>query len=182
MKYAVTAKVKQRREKHVKNVISAKAKQRLAKHANYVVFAHTKRSLEKLVKHVPFSAQKTENDMFFVEKQRKIRCFARRQAEARKIHKIRGFSESRAEARKARKLRAFRTPKETFCRAVASVFMEKTNVFTLPPSQKTRIQRGFGGEKRPPSDFWYPKGTYFTGFSNLSLPSAEKREEHRILR
>ncbi len=29
----------------------------------------------------------------------------------------------------------------------------KPMLFILPPSQKTRIQRGFGGEKRPPSDF-----------------------------
>ena len=60
----VAAKVKQRREKHVKNVISAKAKQRLAKHVKYKIFAHTRQSLEKLVKHVPFPAQKKENDVF----------------------------------------------------------------------------------------------------------------------
>ena len=91
--------------------------------------------------------------MFFIENHRKIRWFPRRRAEARKARKIRAFHESRAEARKARKRRAFRTPKDTFWRAIASVFTEKTDVFILPPSQKTRIQRGFGDEKRPPSDF-----------------------------
>ena len=39
----------------------------------------------------------------------------------------------------------------------------------------------FGGEKRPQSVFWCPKGMYFTGISKLSLPSAENREEPRIL-
>ena len=39
----------------------------------------------------------------------------------------------------------------------------------------------FGGEKRPQNIFWCPKSTYFTGFSKLSLPSAENREEPRIL-
>ena len=38
----------------------------------------------------------------------------------------------------------------------------------------------FGDEKRSPSNFWCPKGTVFIGFSNLSLPSAENREEPNI--
>ena len=89
--------------------------------------------LEKLVKHVPFLPQKKQNEMFFIKNHRKIRWFARRRAETRKARKIRVLRESRAEARKARKRRAFRTPKDTFWRAFASVFMEKTDVFILPP-------------------------------------------------
>ena len=133
MKYVVAAKVKQRREKPVKPVISGKAQQRLAKHVKYEIFAHTKRMLEKLVKHVPFLPQKKQNEMFFIKNHRKILWFARRRAETRKARKIRVLRESRAEARKARKRRAFRTPKDTFWRAFASVFMEKTDVFSLPP-------------------------------------------------
>ena len=60
----VAAKVKQGREKQIKDLISGKALQRLAKHVKNVVFARTKRSLEKLVKHLPFPAQKKGNDTF----------------------------------------------------------------------------------------------------------------------
>ena len=133
--------------------MSAKAKQRLAKHVKYEIFAHTKQSLEKFEKHVPFPAQKKGNDMFSIENHNKIRWFLRKRTEARKARKTHVFQENRAEARKARKIRAFRTPKDTFWRASASLFIEKTDVFILPPSQKTITQRGFGGEKRPRSEF-----------------------------
>ena len=83
----VAAKVKQGREKQIKDVISGKALQRLAKHVKNVVFAHTKRSLEKFVKHLPFPAQKKGNVTFFIETNREILWFARRQAEARKFVK-----------------------------------------------------------------------------------------------
>ena len=61
-------------------------------------------------------------------------------------------------------------------------FSWKNRRFYSSSITKNPILRCFGGEKRPQSDFWYPKGTYFTDFSNLSLPSAENREEPRILR
>ena len=111
MKHVVAAKVKQGREKHVKDVNSAKAKQRRAKHVKYDILAHTKQSLETLEKHVPFPAQKKENNMFFIEKHSKILWFPRKRAEARKARKTHAFQENRAEARKARKIRAFQTPK-----------------------------------------------------------------------
>ena len=46
---------------------------------------------------------------------------------------IRAIRESRTEAGKEYKKHAFRTTKGTFWRAVASVFMETTDVFILPP-------------------------------------------------
>ena len=61
------AKVKQGREKQIKDLISGKALQRLAKHIKELVFAHTKQSLEKPVKHLLFLAQKKGNDTFFIE-------------------------------------------------------------------------------------------------------------------
>ena len=76
--------------------------------------------------------------MFFIERHRKIRWFPRRRAETRKARKIRVIRESRAEARKARKRRAFRTPKDTFWRAFANVFMEKTS-FSVFLHNKTPI-------------------------------------------
>ena len=63
----VAAKVKQGREKQIKEVISGNALQRLAKHLKSVVFAHTKRSLEKLVKHLPSPVQKKGNETFSIE-------------------------------------------------------------------------------------------------------------------
>ena len=60
-------------------------------------------------------------------------------------------------------------------------FHRKTYVLILPPWQKPIFYFVFGCEKRPPSNFRCPKGTVFIGFSNLSLPSAENREEPRIL-
>ena len=83
----VAAKVKQGREKQIKDVISGKALQRLAKHVKELVIAHTKRSLDKLVKHMLFPAQKKGNETFFIETYSEMLWFTRRQAEARKLVK-----------------------------------------------------------------------------------------------
>ena len=145
-------------------MISAKAKQRLAKHVKYEIFAHTKQSLEKLVKHVPFPAQKKENDMFFIENHRKILWFPRRRAEARKARKIRAFHESRAEAPKARKRRAFRTPKDTFWRAIASVFTEKPMFLLFLHHKKPVFNAVLEAKNVPQVIFGTPKARILRAF------------------
>ena len=83
----VAAKVKQGREKQIKDVISGKALQRLAKYVKNVLFAHTKRSLEKLINTCLFLFKRREMARFFIETYLKMLWFARRQAEARKVRR-----------------------------------------------------------------------------------------------
>ena len=75
----------------------------------------------------------------------------------------------------------FRTTKGTFWWAVASVFMEKTMFLFFLHNKKPVFYVVFGGEKRPQSIFLVPQRHVFLGFSKLSLPSAENREEPRIM-
>ena len=63
----VAAKVKQGREKQVKDVISGKALQRLAKHAKKRSFRAHEAEPRKAYKHVPFPAQKKGNVTFLIE-------------------------------------------------------------------------------------------------------------------
>ena len=62
-------------------------------------------------------------------------------------------------------------------------FSWKKPMFLFFLHNRKRFSTMFSEAKSVPKViFGAPKGTYSIGFSNLSLPSAENREEHRILR
>ena len=127
----VAAKVKQGREKQVKDMISGKVLQRLAKRIKNIVFAHTKRSLEKLVK-TKNLAQKKGNETFFIETYRELLWFARRQAEARKCVKYVLFAKAEQKLESIIKNVPVEQQRE-HCGGQSRRFSKKQPMFFFPP-------------------------------------------------
>ena len=74
------------------------------------------------------------------------------------------FRESQAEARKARKIRAFWTPKGTFWRAVASVFMEKPTFLLFLHNKKPAFNAVLEAKNIPQVIFGTPKARILRAF------------------
>ena len=69
------------------------------------------------------------------------------------------------------------------CGGQSRAFFQKQPMFLFFLHNRKHYFTLFSEAKSVPKViFGAPKGTYFIGFSNFSLPSAENREEPRILR